>query len=325
MIIIDSEFKFNRGAHSGRDIYDLLECGKISYLNWFLPRNKDHKLSDNLLKYLQSNINVTLDNKLRKLLSGMNNKLSKTFLDTISNPIHSKWDKIVISDGDMVNFKIPYTNKHGQIKISRLINNILLINGITPTTEQLEEFIDEYRRNIYCGEEMVFKIVRGDYIVKYYDVINYSPGSGTLNKSCMKHSTFSNRISFYPQNSIDMLTLFDSSGRVSGRALIWRDCKIENITGGEKYTGDFIDRVYTSKAKYKHLFYKWAQDNNFIIRSEFRRGSNEKFTIGGSEFRLKISKIVNKHGHEMPYLDTLNFNIKKYDNKILLSNFSNFN
>lgn len=315
MVIIDKDYKFDRGHFKGKGVLYLKESGNLKYLDWFLPRNSDKKISNELLEELSNSVEVTYKEDFKNILKSIKSPISQKLSELLKGKIKSKWTNLSIFNDEMVSFKIPFTTKSGEIKVTRLINSLFKLNNVDFELKDLEDFLEQFRIFTKNSELLTFKILEGDDIVKYYNQSTYSSGSGSLNKSCMRYDHCSDKIKFYQTNSCKMLALFDNYDKLSGRAIIWENCEI--YSGGNKLEQTkFIDRIYVSNNKYRSQFFKWAQEMNFIIRKDQRAGSNKRFLVDDEIKELRIVKKRIKLSRNIPHLDTLN--------RIFLNNLSNY-
>lgn len=224
-------------------------------------------------------------------------------------------------------------SNRGRVKMGRVIKKLL---PEIPDKE-LEILVNNLKSET-SGYEI--KLVKGDDIAKYYrkescdqNLLSY----GTLNSSCMmdKQSDKPHIFDIYTRNpeSCQLAIMLNSNGQLVARALVWKVDEI--ICSDEKdqrhysdlnldwqtfrkepFDNEFskaktknlyvMDRVYFTKDWMENAFYKWANENGFMMKK--RDGISYK----GEYFYPVLNIKVNKIGYRnFPYLDTFKFyNVK---------------
>jgi hypothetical protein len=172
-------------------------------------------------------------------------------------------------------------------KVGKIISALSLKDISSQNTESFIYFINsQYHKG-------VFKIVRGNDILLWYDEDKYEGNTktGILGNSCMRYESCKDFFEIYTENNniCKMLIYVSEQNLLLGRALLWKTtCKIK-----------IMDRVYSNQSV-ELLFNKWAKKNKYLLKKETLV---EKFTIS------------TKHNDftYYPYMDTF-FQI--YDNEI---------
>lgn len=319
------------------------------------PATSRHKYSDFLL---ESNVILLLEGKLifsknfKRVMDKVNDFESKddytegTISDIILNCEDEDTDDqlaqnfldIVDGKDDMISFisdksfdkiadvtKSEYFSTRGrsEMKIGRLIRQLL--KSLEPefecTDKKIEDFVNLWK-SVVSGKGEEFKLVSGKDIVKYYNKKSYLNESGTLGDSCMGHDKCSEYFDIYTKNpdQCKMVILLHPSGKILGRALVWR---VDNIECSDKsFDPDWImDRVYTSRDSDSLKFKSYARENGWAYRyyySNYENLSFFTFHFNGKRTRARIEIKLDVGGDfdEYPYLDTFQF----YNTKKTLSN-----
>ncbi len=145
-----------------------------------------------------------------------------------------------------------------------------------------------------------FKIVSGDDIKKYYHQDSYYSSSGSLGNSCMKYDNCQRFFTLYTSNPtiITMLVMFDPSGSIMGRALLWNF---------DSYK--IMDRIYTvHDEELSYQFKKWAIENGYMYKHEQKWNTTLQFELSGKKFEQKFAiTLPNWNCEKYPYLDTFKF------------------
>ena len=202
-------------------------------------------------------------------------------------------------------FSVQYTKPDGkvitqQIKIGKLVTK--LMKSFKP--EQIEEFvkyINAFRTDLK-DSGVLFEVVKGEDIRKYYLDENYERGRGSLNKSCMRYKKCQPWFDIYVFNpkQVKMLVKFNAKKEVSGRALLWK------LDSGKKY----MDRIYVNDNKDEAIFKKWGQENG--VDQFFGNWDEAEVTIPEMK---KIWEMV-----YYPYMDTFQFGVIGAGNSMIFSN-----
>lgn len=183
-----------------------------------------------------------------------------------------------------LNNEDPYNNRYRQqMKIGKFFikYSIFDINEISKNSIDLISNIYKYiTKNILTPNNL--EIVEGEDIRYWYDEDNYSDGSGTLNKSCMKKKYLQHKFDLYVNNPdvCKLIILKDKNNKLLGRSLLWKTNK-----------GLFMDRVYTVNDYDLYLFNGYAINNNWMIREHdideklfIQLESDEEYNPGNSPF-----------------------------------------
>ncbi len=233
--------------------------------------------------------------------------------------------------GDLQQNNFSNLSNRGSVKMGRIIKKLLP----QISDKELEKLVNNLKSET-TGFEI--KLVKGDDIIKYYKRESCDEKSlsyGSLNNSCMmdKVSDNPNIFDIYTKNpeSCQLAIMLNNEGKLVARALVWKIDEISRYDEGrrskedeEKFYSNFnlnwelgeseydndlwtskvkdlyvMDRVYYTKDWMANSFYKWAANNNMMIkwRSEFSYKGNSESPI----LTVKVNKVAYR---EFPYLDT---------------------
>lgn len=275
----------------------------------------DNFVSEKLIIDLLLESKISYNGKFTTVLDNIfmktNNEISRILLILQNTDVDVDTNNIDTSDkNDVVLFKSNsrmdrgLESKPSEIKIGRLVNRILDATKNNRPAKDIEEFVNLYKSEIdSLGDALQnFKLVKGDDILKYYNINNYVRGDGSLQNSCMSYEFCKHFFGIYTENpdKVGMLVYLDILGKVKGRALIWR-LDSPNIT--------FMDRIYTTNDYDVNLFIEYANKNDWYYKSS-QNYSYKSFDIKGSKSfpsnKLSI-KLNNFKFKYYPYLDTLAF------------------
>lgn len=184
-----------------------------------------------------------------------------------------------------------------EIKIGRFLRKF--IPEVRDT--EVEEFTNLYKSYVDgFGYEM--EIVKGDDIIKYYNIENQDiqNGGSSLDGSCMAYSSsseryngniVSKRLQFYSLNeNCGLLILrYKGSIKIKGRALIW------TTTNSKKY----VDNIYVDNESDYFLYKKYIIDNGCTSMSV--KGGDKPMEVESNE---KIKELFSSRELDLPYLDT---------------------
>lgn len=304
--------KFESGKHKGKPISVVINKGEGDYLNYFLSRNKEYRLNKDVINLAQSKTQLKMNDRFIEVLEDMGTPTSKKLLKlnkrkrlkTIFTSIRALNKK-----PDVVKFNTPFGNKNNEIKVGRLVKKIFELNGVDFTNGEIEEFVSEYS-SLIQQDKLVglnFKIVEGEEIRRLYHYSQHHEQSGTLGKSCMRHSLSTPLFDLYAKNPdhVKMLVLFNNvTNRVAGRAIIWEKCKIDH-NGKMIWDGKFMDRIYTNDDKHISLFKNYAKSNNISLKYTQSYNSKKSMVVNGKGYsncsaRVEVERITDNR----PWLDT---------------------
>ena len=261
------------------------------------------------------NLTISLSQRFRNILQFMNNDVSRFILNLEDNYdysypisyidisdtndqltfIQSNKFKEIVKDYDNSNDEVWISKKRMSIRIGRLIG--LLAPFFS--NQDIENFVNLYKSEFKRNDNIKFKIVEGDDIVKYYNEKYYHPGRGSLNKSCMRHDSCSRYMDIYKNNpeKIKLLILIDEhDNKILGRSLIW---KMDEPVGKI-----LMDRIYTIDGSNQFLFKKYADLNKWIYKTR-QTFDCTKFVVDGEELFLQSKIYINGYFDFFPYIDTL--------------------
>lgn len=280
-----------------------------------LLNNIDHKLSDKLLEdnvddksskftlvdYDDDDIDMFTFATSTKILDYI--KLRKIEFEKEDDEIEL-FDELI----DDKNNKIWKENR-AKIKIGKFINKLYpntYINAGKPG-EDIESFVNAVKaeRTKSLGN---FKIVEGQDIVKYYNIVNYEKGGqgSTLWGSCMATKECQPYIGFYPLNNIKLVVLMSSQGdTIRGRALLWDIDEMD----GEKVNRKFMDRIYIIKQHDIQKFTDLAERNGWLYKKSQDMWDSTYIVDtkdGSSERRSMVVHNIKEY-KAYPYMDTMKY------------------
>ena len=203
--------------------------------------------------------------------------------------------------GDSPDFDYWTTSKRFHCKPGALVTKIFK----DVSSKEVEKFSNLYK-SFVLKNDLVFKIVSGDDIKKYYHQDSYQSESGSLGSSCMKYSKCQNFLDLYTKSDkVKMVILSkEKSDLIIGRALIW-DCSQDS--DGYRVSSKIMDRIYTIQDEdYTHFFKIWAKENGYWFKTNQNWGDAGHFDSKTEEsVELKLSlKIDTSDLFKYPYLDT---------------------
>ncbi len=263
---------------------------------------------------------ITLSSRFKKILFKIHDKISMSLLNLENNEdfaysfsfiditnSDNTWSFLQVNKFNELSIQkgqediMWETTSRGEIRIGRLINKILPYYNSAEIEIFVNNFKAEYKNSL---NNINFKIIEGNDIVKYYNSNSYSDGNGTLNKSCMRHDRCSQFMEIYAKNpdNVKMLVLFEKEQLISGRAILWKlDSPVDTW---------FLDRIYVKNESDTILFKKYAEDNGWLYKTS--QTFNCETVIQNKEIAnvdMKIS--VKGNYNSFPYLDTLYYYNKK--------------
>jgi uncharacterized pyridoxamine 5'-phosphate oxidase family protein len=284
--IINTKARFLKKNDKNRVLYKNLRY-RNSYEEWEPKRN---------------NIGVIIREKTGQI-SG---KTYVTFKDPESN-------KVAVVNKSVLNYYLDpevhgkmLLESNNQIKVGRLVRNILISSNISFIESDIEIFINLFKstHDFISNRLSQFKIVSGNDIKKWYDQVNYVSGGGTLNSSCMRHVD-SNYFNIYSKNkNVSLIILYSDDGRVingkytsnkiKGRALLWKG-KIDGIDGY------YMDRIYTRNDSDNGLFKELAKKNGYYFNNNNGSLTNGNFNVN-FKVEIKLKKSIFDY---YPYMDNM--------------------
>lgn len=190
------------------------------------------------------------------------------------------------------------TNRQEQ-KLSRYINRIFKNEF---SLQQLEEFINEYKKCLE-QDELQFELVKGQDVIKYYNLNYYVKGNGHLQHSCMRYPQCAEFFKIYANNpeKMNMLILKNKNGKIEGRSNIWFLDEPEDKI--------FMDRIYASYEWQIKLFIDYAKKNGWMYKSRQVYGGDViPVVVNGKEVNVTMGVNVMPGDYvKYPYVDTLQF------------------
>lgn len=304
--------KFESGKHKGKSTSVVINKGESNYLNYFLSRNKDHRLHKDVLELARSKTTLNFNSKLVEVLIQIDSTTSKKLLKLNQRKrMKSIFTnvKAYVTKNDTVIFDTPFGNKRNEIKIGRFVRKVFEMNNVNFTDTEIEQFVSSYASNL-IQTGISFKIVSGEDIRKYYLYTNYHSTRGSLGNSCMRHDHCQSRFDLYVfnPNEVSMLVLFDDgSEKIIGRSILWKKTFVRNLETGQEWEGTFMDRIYVNNDRHTELFKKYARDNGFAYKKTQSYSSVQKAVVNGqdwlsSHIKVKLNRTNNVNS---PYLDTM--------------------
>jgi hypothetical protein len=300
---------------SGKDIetnYDHLDLvsDKVDVLS-FIPSSKINKADTNKFIIESNGFTYTTYTEMFRhfgMSKGEYSCLPNGVVGRIANSsrVHSREIVHFIADdgGECVIAKeglspIGITHKRNEIKTGKLVRKILSSIGKEISDKDLEKFVNDFKAGIAISRDIFsdFELVKGEDIRHWYLEENYEDGGGSLNKSCMRYSQCGKYLDIYCKNTdkISLLILKESHNKISGRALVWKVDKPEDVI--------FMDRIYTKSDSDVELFKKYATSKGWVFKSE--QNAEPKYINNYSKY-LEVSLNPTDYGH-YPYMDTLKY------------------
>ena len=324
MKLLKLENKIPNGKFKGNTVSKILNKGNVDYLKWWLPRNKDYKLHTESIRKIQTMYKLNMGDKLLHLFKSFDKEdegyeIAQVLLKLNKRKrIKTIFTNVKIVEGKpYVKFDIPFGNKNKLIKIGKFINKTLSLNGYSYDKSELTKFIDicvTKSKTKILG--YTFKVFKGEDIIWAYDENNYhSPTKGTLGNSCEKHEHLLTNKKIYAINdNIEILALIhEKSGKVAGRALLWNNVKVYQVSGGgngikkdEVFT--FMDRIYTNNHSYVGSFINYAKERGYLYKSRQSHSTQNGFIYKDKKYLLKIKMDLDSIDfHNTPYFDTFKY------------------
>lgn len=192
-----------------------------------------------------------------------------------------------------------------QIKIGRFINNTL--KGVP--NEDVEKLTTKIK-NAKLGLDLIFEVVEGEEIRKWYNLNSYASKIGTLGDSCMRYEKCSDYFDIYVKNPdickmVCLLEEVEESGKtikkLVARAIIWK------VT--EKSSGNFewlMDRRYFSEEHYDDKLKDYAANQGWAYKTVNSFSAAKSVTFNGDKFdcNMKIQLNNEIEYKKFPYMDT---------------------
>lgn len=210
-------------------------------------------------------------------------------------------------------FSKNYRNKYAYMaSVGKLIRKL----GITSDDKEIEKFSNVFNRDFVIKlNNFYFKEVSGKDIAKYYHYRNYANLNGSLGNSCMRNQEDEVFDIYCYNENCSLIVLFNRYDKVIGRALLWKNVKINN----SDETISFMDRVYTSNSNHEELFFKYAKDNNYCRKSQQTYGNSSViFPDNTEKYPTMWLSVCNlDKSSYVPYLDTFQYlttNLNKISN-----------
>jgi hypothetical protein len=194
------------------------------------------------------------------------------------------------------------STKPAEIRIGRAIKQLLKGAGVEKSDADIEKFVNKWKSRIKYEVDKFdfFKLVKGDDIRKWYHEDKYKKDGGTLNGSCMRHSSCQKYFDIYTKNPdvCQLLILVDDTDRLTGRALVWK------LRDGET----FMDRIYSTNDSDVDLFKSYAIKEGWYYKGSQNNDPDE--TIIAPKGEKNISNLfvdLDTDFKYYPYMDTLRY------------------
>lgn len=179
---------------------------------------------------------------------------------------------------------------------SRIIRKVLTPNALKLFKDaEFEAFCNSYK--CACEREQKSFIIRPNADIPDVYCMTREQGGGSLNDSCMNgDEDYLSIYAYCPK--VRILTLIDSNGSLSGRALLW------DVGDGDT----FMDRIYVVQDHYYELFLDYAKDNNFIRKVEYKNYRDKQVMFrNGEQFSRTFKIVTGTEFDYYPYIDTFTY------------------
>lgn len=314
MEIISLEYTFEAGKFRNKSIKEVIDTD-AKYLNYFLSRNADCRLSKEVIKYAQNFVNLNFNAKMIEVLTNIDSDVSKFLLfEMNTKPVKSIFTKIKASSSnkDSIIFDTPFTNnKNNTIKVGRFVKKLFELNDLKISDIEVEEFCTSFYAAFSLDKDYEMVLVKGEEIRRLYNEENYNANTGTLGNSCMRYSRCSELMDLYALNeSVSMLVLLNKkSKKIAARAILWEKVKFTYRTtdGVKEMNKPFMDRVYVNSNKHTKLFFEHAKRNDWMRKKVQSYSSKKSFVYNNETIEGRMVVYVKPVGR-LPYLDTVSSN-----------------
>ena len=217
------------------------------------------------------------------------NRISRMYDESkIEGETFSDWIKRVSSDMDSKIWK----SQRSELAIGRFARRVVAASKVRliQLDSKIEEFVNRYKSlydNLKDGD-LLFELVSGEEIRKWYLVDNYESETGQLGNSCMRKKNCQPFFDIYTKNpdKVKLLILKskDNPSKIAGRALVWKI--------NDKF---FMDRVYTIRDSDYLLFKNYCETNSWMS------------SISYSDFRKMNIQLDKWEFSAYPYMDTFKY------------------
>lgn len=222
----------------------------------------------------------------------------------------------VIMNSDKVEFLNLTKNVKISMKVGRFVTKLLTdtcISQATYSAYDIERFVYIWK-GFANFEEMSkdFEIVNGEDIRKYYNHRNYAAG-GSLSESCMKHEQCQPYLDIYCENpkQINMLILKNGYGKITGRAIIWKNVnhRLKEWDKKQKEVVTFMDRIYSTEESVVEMFKIYAKKMGWLYK--YRQQIDDDTPIVQNSKVISNSKLffyldnVLSYDSSFPFMDTM--------------------
>lgn len=310
MKIVTLGYIFENGKFRDKTVDFVIKNGHTKYLNYFLTKNKDHRLNSEVIKLAQNSVELKFNKSMINILTNIKSDISEKLIEMNTKSVKSIFTNIKASNKhkDSVMFNTPFTsNKSNSIKVGRFVKKLLELNKITFSDADIEDFSTSFYAEFSIDREFEMKIVKGEDIRNLYDVKNYHKTTGVLGNSCMRHSHCSPLLDLYVKNDeVSMLILsHKKTGKITGRAIVWNKTLFE--FGDKKINNPFMDRIYTNSNKHVKMFMDYAKKLDWIYKKRQSYSYKNDFVHKNEEYKGKMTAYLSYMYSTKPYLDTMAF------------------
>lgn len=159
------------------------------------------------------------------------------------------------------------------------------------------------------------EILISDDVASVYSIPTAYENTGTLGNSCMRpESDYSchDQVGFYNAMGACIAYTLDKDGRLTSRALLWKDCRTS-----DNVVFSYIDRIYGNELAIAEMK-EWAHENGFAHKQAQSHSDSTLIKPDGSKFwDFRYSKKTTWF-YGFPYVDTMKY-FKEEDGIITIS------
>lgn len=259
----------------------------FKWIKWILSRRKSLKItfSREVFELIYSTIKINYKDNFYRILEKCSNSTQEEvknialFLIDLSNGYRNSnmtnidWN----SKKGMISFTDPIqVGKKSEIKLGRFVKHLFVKNYVNYyTPREIEIFVNFFKG--VSDIESKEKFIRSNKIKRAYDMKLFSKTS-SLEGSCMQGFDKNEAFELYEKNGVEILTL-EEEGKLKGRALLWK----VYFPYLEK-TKLFMDRIYSISSVVESKFFKWAEDNDCVIKTFQSFSEPTSFKYNGEKF-----------------------------------------
>lgn len=193
------------------------------------------------------------------------------------------------------------------VKIGRVVRAILQSKSVEFNDADIETFVSKYRCAVDNGN---FVFHSGEEFGKYYNENTYDKNGGgsgcSLYNSCMRFDKCQEWFTIYKNNPqvVGVLALLNDSGKVEGRALVWKDILVDGVVG------TYMDRVYSIGTSVEEKFKQYASARKWWHKIKQSNDtpdiSNGERVITRPVLKAQLRSDVNyNYNVKSPYIDSM--------------------